>query len=79
MTKTTVFVGGRLARRTPEAWERRNANAPVRAEKNGHSPITRGRAYPMGQGKGKGKGKGKDKGKGKVRLREREGVASNPR
>ena len=58
-TKTSVFLGGRLSRRTPDAFLRRNESAAVRAERNGLSPITRGNQWDMSkQSQGRGKGKG---------------------
>ena len=60
---TTVVVGGNASRRTPEAWERRTANASERAAKNKFSPNFHGNLWGD-KGKGKCKGKGKGKGKG---------------
>ena len=41
VTKTTVVVGGRLSRRTPEAWERRNVSASERAVRNSFRRISK--------------------------------------
>ena len=72
VTKTTVIVGGRIARLSSDAWERRNASASVRAARQGLSTISRGNQWDIsnqsqGKGKSKGKGKGEVKGKSKAK------------
>jgi hypothetical protein len=70
--KITVIVGGRLSRRTRDAWQRRNGNASVRASRNGIPQISRGNQWDTAyqssrKGKRKGNGKGKVKGKSKTK------------